>query len=289
MVILASLFLAACNLPNLPSSGITFSVGPTAWIDSPVNGAHLPLGPVALIGHAYDTVSVAGFEWSVNGTVINNQPTYSNNGKLYNGHAAWTPTEAGKYTLSMRALSASNTWSEPVSVVIEIGNFIDKVQMPNLFLTVQPTSTTVATSLPTTPAPQVIPHVTAHLNLNCHRGAGVDFINDGTLFAGASANILGINADSTWVLIENPQIKGNRCWVLRASVDTTGDLSLVKIMVSPTLVVKQPPAKQPPANTPASNPPVQCSGQIATDGTCIPAPVPTPCAGPVINGICYSP
>ena len=129
LLLLASLFLAACNLP---SNGFAFAVGPTAWIDSPINGAQLPLAPVVLIGHGYDNASVSQFEWSVNGSVVNTLPPSAANGKLFNNQASWTPTENGKYTLSMRAMGASGGWSGPVSVVITIGDFRDKVVTPVL-------------------------------------------------------------------------------------------------------------------------------------------------------------
>ena len=223
LLLLASLFLAACNLP---ANGDPFAVGPTAWIDAPLNGVHLPLAPVTLVGHGYDNASVSQFEWSVNGSVVNTLSPSDANGKLFNNQTSWTPNAPGNYTVSLR-VNGSGGWSGPVSAVVTIG----EVDTPTL---VPPADTPTLVPVPATQAATLsIPQATAHLNLNCHRSPDTSFESDGTLFKGTSARILATTPDKNWLQIENPQIKGNRCWILGASVETTGDLSNVPLIASP--------------------------------------------------------
>jgi hypothetical protein len=233
MLILA-IFLAACNLPSNSGPGISVYNPPT-WIDTPLDNSKLPLAPVRIVAHAYDNANVSQFELSVNGSVVNTSPPTSSNDKLYMIDEAWNPPAHGDYTLSMRAMGAAGGWSEPVSVLITIGYFIEKA-------TQAPTGNSVSTRIvipSATPSPIlpttafIIPQVIGLINTNCHRGPGTAFVNDGTLFAGASANIVGINTDRNWVQVENPQIKGNFCWISVPAVQVNGDLSQVKVVASP--------------------------------------------------------
>jgi hypothetical protein len=222
---LFGLILAACNLP---ANGAVASVGPTAWIDYPLNQSVLPLAPVRIVAHGYDEGGVSQFELSVNGAVVNTAPPTEANGKLYMADESWNPPNNGNYTLTIRALGLSGGWSAPVSVVITIGTI---TVTPLITPTFTPTEI-VATEIASSPTP-VVPMAIGLENTNCHRGAGVAFENDGTLFTGSSTIIVGINADRNWVLVNNPSVKGLRCWLSLSVIRVNGDLSLVPVAVSP--------------------------------------------------------
>ncbi|MDR3576067.1 MAG: hypothetical protein P4L50_19550 [Anaerolineaceae bacterium] len=118
-IALGLMILSACNLPA--QAGDT-GVGPTAWIDTPLNQSMLPLAPVQIVAHGYDAGGVAKFEISVNGNLVNTLPPIDANGKLYMTQENWNPPGNGNFTLSVRAQNTAGAWGAPVSVVITIGN-----------------------------------------------------------------------------------------------------------------------------------------------------------------------
>ena len=279
LLLLASLFLVACNLPtNMDPT--TVPPPARAYIDIPYNNALLPLAPVRFIALGYDITNVTQFEFSVNGSVVNTSPptSYMPTGPWPISYTArstaktaifdenWNPPANGNYMLSVRALGVSGGWSDPVSVMITIGKKIyDKVPPIEATTLILHFPTDTPTAVP--PAHQVIPQAIAHLNLNCHRGPDTAFESDGTLFKGTSARILAINPEKTWLQIENPQVKGNRCWVLRASVDTSGDMTTITTSNGPPL----PAAKQPPINATVAPIPtaIPTTCRLVEHGVCI--------------------
>jgi hypothetical protein len=118
-ITLGMMILSACNLP---SQAVAAAVGPTAWIDTPLNQSALPLAPVRIVAHGYDAGGVTKFEVSVNGSVVNILPPMDVNGKLYMTQENWNPPGNGNFNLSVRAQNASGAWGAPVSVLITIGN-----------------------------------------------------------------------------------------------------------------------------------------------------------------------
>ncbi|MBU2611280.1 MAG: hypothetical protein KJ606_10110 [Chloroflexi bacterium] len=58
VLLFGALALAACNLP---ASGL----GPTAWLDRPLDGEAVPLAPLIIQAHASDADGVAIFEFFV--------------------------------------------------------------------------------------------------------------------------------------------------------------------------------------------------------------------------------
>jgi len=107
-VLLISLFLvASCAAPGQ---------GPMTWLDRPLDGSHLPLGPVTILAHASDADGVASFEFSIDEDPLATVP--ASGGRLGDATAGWTPTEPGTYTVRARATdSAGNVGSEATSVV----------------------------------------------------------------------------------------------------------------------------------------------------------------------------
>jgi hypothetical protein len=106
-VVVMSVLLAACGAPGQ---------GPMTWLDRPLDGSHLPLGPVTILAHASDTDGVRSFEFSVDGDPLAIVP--ASGGRLGERTARWTPAEPGTYTVRVRATdSAGNVGSEATSVV----------------------------------------------------------------------------------------------------------------------------------------------------------------------------
>jgi hypothetical protein len=107
VLLLALLAAVSCAAPGQ---------GPMTWLDRPLDGSHLPLGPVTILAHASDTDGVASFEFFIDGNPLATVP--GGGGRLGNATAGWTPTEPGTYTVGARATdSGGNTGSEATSVV----------------------------------------------------------------------------------------------------------------------------------------------------------------------------
>jgi hypothetical protein len=101
------LVLASCAAPGQ---------GPTAWLDRPLDGSHLPLAPVTILAHASDVDGVASFEFFVDEESLATVP--ADGGRLAHATAGWNPTEPGTYTVGARATdSAGNIGSEATAVV----------------------------------------------------------------------------------------------------------------------------------------------------------------------------
>jgi len=107
VVLVPALVLAACGAAGQ---------GPMTWIDRPLDGSQLPLGPVTILAHASDADGVSSFEFSIDDDPLATVP--ASGGRLGEATAGWTPTEPGTYTIRARATdSAGNVGSDATSVV----------------------------------------------------------------------------------------------------------------------------------------------------------------------------
>lgn len=103
---LAALMLAGCNL-SLASSA---SGVPEAWIDAPLNGATLPLGPVDVVWHAAASKGVELVEFGVNGAPVEATPPGNVGAAFVTGTRTWSPPAAGNYVLHVRAQGKGGAW-----------------------------------------------------------------------------------------------------------------------------------------------------------------------------------
>ena len=132
-------------------------------------------------------------------------------------------------------------------------------QTPTKTLTKTPTPTRTATLIPiivTTPPLACSPTLTGLQNTNCRLGPSTEYDPPyGTLLKGQSINIVGINAEGTWFLVEHPQSFRYPCWVWNGpTVQVMGDLSCVQVVV-PTFEAQSPPNNGSPTVTPDPTPP----------------------------------
>ncbi len=99
LVLVLGLLLAACA----PSS----TQGPAAWIDQPLDGSVLPLGPQEVTAHASDGDGVTSLEFYVDGTLLVHAP--AGGGVLEHATAGWDPSRPGIYTSASRRRTARAT------------------------------------------------------------------------------------------------------------------------------------------------------------------------------------
>lgn len=94
-ILLAAMALIACS----PIS----AEGPTTWIDRPLDGEQIPLGPLTIQAHAADAGGISRFEFLTNSAPLANVP--SNGDRFTEASAGWMPPAPGTYTIGVRAVN----------------------------------------------------------------------------------------------------------------------------------------------------------------------------------------
>ncbi len=89
------------SLPLLLAACGASTQGPTTWLDRPLDGATIPVGPVTIQAHASDAGGVAGFKFFVDDDLLVTVP--ADGGRLAEATAAWNPTAPGTYVVRARA------------------------------------------------------------------------------------------------------------------------------------------------------------------------------------------
>jgi hypothetical protein len=138
LVLALGLLLAACA----PSS----TQGPAAWIDQPLDGSTLPLGPQELTAHASDADGVTSLEFYVDGTLLVRTP--AGGGVLEHATAGWNPGKAGVYAVSVKAEDSQGNVGAETTAVVTVGEAV--TPSPTTF-PVGPTSSPMPPT--TTPLP----------------------------------------------------------------------------------------------------------------------------------------
>jgi uncharacterized protein YraI len=112
-VILAGMFLSACNLPSQPQ-------GPSTWIDQPLDGVQVPLAPLTIQAHASDADGVDAIEFYVADSLVASVPA----GGVRLGEALiqWTPPAAGVYVISASAVDSQGNIGPRASVQVSVGD-----------------------------------------------------------------------------------------------------------------------------------------------------------------------
>lgn len=159
-LLLAALMLAACQPESGPLGG------PQAWIDSPLDGADLPLGEISVITHGADPAGVTQAELSINGVPLRTDPAVQV-ATLVTFAQAWLPPTPGVYEISLRIQNSAGLWSAPAVARVSVGGptltpFASATLASTLTPSVTPTATVTQTFTPThTATPSNTPTITA--------------------------------------------------------------------------------------------------------------------------------
>ena len=119
----------------------------------------------------------------------------------------------------------------------------------------QATSIPAATPAPPTPAPPPTatpvpaPRASISKNINVRSGPGTNYPRIGKVAPGDASDILGRNADASWIYINH---SGGEGWIYAELADITGDVNSVP---EKEAAAPPPPPPPPPTNTPAPPPP----------------------------------
>jgi len=103
----------------------------------------------------------------------------------------------------------------------------------------QPTSAPTQEPTATSTSEPLVPMLFAPQNTTCRKGDSVEYEDAGYLLAGESAEVIGRNQAGTWLVIDNPDWDGI-CWILRAIVETEGDVDGTKVYIPAPLPTKTP-------------------------------------------------
>ncbi len=227
-VVITSL-LTACQFGNA-SPNPQFNSIPQAWIDAPLNGSTLPLGPVEIISHGSDLTGIAMMELSINGQVIRTDANSNSTISLLTMHQLWEPTEAGVYEIGVRAQTPSGEWSAPALVTVTIvGETVTPSTTPPPSATPTPVSTFTPSPTPTTVGPLII---TLTRNSFCRSGPAQVFRDITAVPVGDSVEVRGISSDSAWLFVLWPKFNVE-CWIVAAAAPPDTNLTGVEVLASP--------------------------------------------------------
>lgn len=107
--------LAACAAPATPAAS-----SPQAWIDAPLEGSSLPLGPIDVLAHGADPGGVSQMELTINGRPEGSPSLPEGGTSLVHVTWNWDPPGPGSYMLQVRSRDLAGTWSPPAQARIDI-------------------------------------------------------------------------------------------------------------------------------------------------------------------------
>ncbi len=93
--------------------------GPTTWLDRPLDGVTLPMGPVTIQAHASDVDGVASFEFFVGDTSLVSVP--AEGFRLCEATAAWNPAAPGTYNIHARATDSQGNVGPYATSTVTVG------------------------------------------------------------------------------------------------------------------------------------------------------------------------
>jgi hypothetical protein len=173
-------------------------------------------------------------------------------------HLPLIPTAPAQIPLTGPTMRPSATLPPTSTQPFTLTPFSTQTHTPTETLT--PTNTpTITPTLTNTPTPTntsspslaCSPQLTGLKDANCRVGPSTLYDVYGTLFQGQTVDILAVNEEGTWFMVEHPQSFRNPCWVWNGpAVQEQGDLSCTQV-----LAVDLPsPEKKPPSNGGQSSP-----------------------------------
>jgi len=111
--------------------------------------------------------------------------------------------------------------------------------------TVPPTAIPIETLLAAAELPTVTPTSTPSISLasprdqpvNCRFGPDISYAIIGALNVGRQAEIIGKNADVTWLYVRNPSDPSTNCWLSADFINVRGNVELLPAVGPPEIMV----------------------------------------------------
>jgi hypothetical protein len=216
--------ILACELPGLGGG-----TKPTAVILFPASGIQVKAGEtVAIQSSATDIKSVTRVELWVDGSLVRSddnpqqQPAFSVTQE-------WTAAVLGSHSVTVKAYNAAGRVSDPATVTVNVVEEVTATPIPLASVTLPPGVPSAA--------------ITARV-LNVRRGPGTNYPVIGQLQQDDVVEIVGRNADSSWLQIVYPSGTIGRGWISARYARVSGSLASIPVVEAPP----------PPTSTPASSP-----------------------------------
>lgn len=250
--VLLSLFLAACGGAGAGGPG------PRTWIDAPLDGTTLELGPVVVISHAASDGGTAQAALMVNGAEARVDEAADSASPLIEFAQTWTPDAEGEYTLQVITTDHEGNEGRSNLVVVCVGIATANCEVAGASAT--PEVVTSETPALTPTATEVgIPTITFTQNTNCRLGDSTAYDVVTSFNEGETLVIAGRNAATTWFWVLMPN-SSQHCWVAGTTGTLAGPYQTVPVITPPPL-----PATDTPEGAPAAPGNVQaieeaCSG-----------------------------
>ncbi|KPL88818.1 hypothetical protein [Herpetosiphon geysericola] len=151
--------LAACQ-QQAPAPSPA-QIVPQVWIDAPLAGSSLELGPIQVLAHGYHPLGLSVIELSVNGAVVGSQQPTMRGSQFGYASFNWQASEATAYRLAVRTQSSQGQWSDVAiaEVAVSQNNTLSIAALPSatslptatITPTATPTSSPTLTAIPTRP------------------------------------------------------------------------------------------------------------------------------------------
>jgi hypothetical protein len=239
------LLVAGCSLPTGAGPG------PRAWIDDPLDGAALDLGPVVVQSHASSESGTASAALLVNGAQVRVDNATNTSDRLASFAQPWEPAAPGDYTLEVVATDPAGNIGRSNRVVVHIGAVV---------ITPTPPIGDVQPVPPIQPPPTFTPTATSvsspgfrfTINANCRLGPSTAYEVVTSFYAGDLVKIEGRNEDSSWYWVFIPN-SNSHCAVSASTGTVEGPLAGLVLIPAPALpalpatTVAPPPPVAPPA------------------------------------------
>jgi Bacterial Ig domain len=227
ILLLTSMILALVTLSACSNS----TLGPSTWIDQPLDGTHAPLAALTIMAHASDADGVATIEFFLSEELL--RAIGAGGGRLGQASMEWTPPGPGVYDIVARAIDELGNYGSQASALITVGDIpatVAPTPVPEQVLTSTPTALLTATPTPTPSGPSF----TLAQNANCRAGPGTAYEALEVLLNGLTVPIEGRNQDSSWFWVAEPTGSGH-CWISAVAGQVHGDMSQVQIVSAPPL------------------------------------------------------
>jgi len=217
--------ILACELPGLGGGP-----RPTAVILSPASGTQVKAGEtVAIQSSASDVKGVTRVELWVDGSLVRSDVNPQQH-PAFSVIQEWTAAILGSHSVTVKAYNAAGQVSDPATVTVNV------VEEGTAAVSTTPAGVTLPPGAPWAA-------ITAGV-LNIRRGPGTDYPAIGQLKQNDVVEIVGKNADSSWLQIVYPTGTVGRGWIAASYAQVRGSPAFIPVVETPPL----------PTPTPASSP-----------------------------------
>lgn len=213
------------------------AAGPQTWIDAPLDGSTLPLGPVIVRSHAASEGGTVQAALLVNGAQVRVDQAADGSAALIEFVQNWTPGNPGDYVLQVVSTDQGGNPGHSNMVHVHIGDlpitFTPTAEIAPLPIIPPPPTFTPTATATATAIGGGGPSFAFDKNANCREGPSQVFNAVTAFLSGQTVVIEGRNEDSTWFYVRIPG--DGVCWVSAVTGAPSGPYANTPVIASPVL------------------------------------------------------